>query len=183
MLEDMKAINWGSLDEEIPKKDSKLAKALLLSLGLITIILMVTYIFSVFPLADIIKSRLESELLEDDRLELAEFSIYFEEGTAEWLESMYFQEQKNEFSVCLLGSQREGNYYINSLYRPEQRQSFNQVVFAPCSPVALIILHTHPYKRCAASETDLRTLNKTKERNPEVLMVVMCEVKRFSVYG
>ena len=73
---------------------------------------------------------------------------------------------------------------IISFYQPDvYEESVSHVSFEPCSPDTTIMLHTHPYKRCIASDTDMNTLSETKKNNPEVIMVVMCEAKRFSVYG
>jgi len=75
-------------------------------------------------------------------------------------------------------------YYITSLEQPTMyEQAFNHVSFAPCSEESLILLHTHPYKKCIASETDINTLREMQQRNADVLMVVMCEPDRFSVYS
>ncbi len=178
-----KALDENSGKEENARPEPKGVKLLLLLFAAVAIALMLSYIFSTFPLAEIIKSRWESELLAGNRLELEGFSIIFKNGTVEGLESLYLREQKNEFSACLLGEKKEGDYYIFSLYQPRMReQGFNRVVFEPCSPESLVILHTHPYKRCVASETDLQTLRKAQEENPDLLMVVMCEPGRFGVY-
>ncbi len=75
-------------------------------------------------------------------------------------------------------------YHITSFYFPKMyRQLFNQVVFESCSPETLILLHTHPYKRCSASSTDLNTLRTAQQANPDVLMMVLCEKERVAVYG
>ena len=84
----------------------------------------------------------------------------------------------------MLGYEKNRIYHIESLYQPViLSKSFSQVVFQPCSNDTLIMLHTHPYKECLASDTDLQTLNETKESDPKVLMIVMCESSRFSIYG
>jgi len=58
-----------------------------------------------------------------------------------------------------------------------------KVALVPCSAETKIMLHSHPYKSCVASDTDINTLAKTKKSNPDFLMVIMCEPARFSVYG
>ena len=106
----------------------------------------------------------------------------FDERTEEVLKSYYFSEQETEISLCLEGYKAE-DYRITSLYQPKIYQAaYNQVSFEPCSAETMIILHTHPYKRCIASGQDLEMLEKSKLSNPEVLMVVMCGPDRFSVY-
>ena len=114
---------------------------------------------------------------------LPEFSILFENNTALALESLYLQEQREEFSVCLQGTYENKIYTITSLYQPQTYQrTFSHVTFEACSSDTLIMLHSHPYKRCIASQTDLDTLAESKERNSKILMVVMCEPRRFAVY-
>ncbi|MBU0460061.1 MAG: hypothetical protein KJ771_04600, partial [Nanoarchaeota archaeon] len=122
-------------------------------------------------------------LLQGNVISLDDFKIIFEDGTEEVLKSYYFNEQEVEISLCLEGYQ-EGDYYITSLYEPKTYASaYNQVSFQPCSLKTMVILHTHPFKRCVASEADLEMLSSSKEVNSDVLMVVMCEAERFSVYG
>ncbi len=159
-------------------------KRTLLVLGCVIMLALVLSAFLVvYPVGDIIHGKLQSTLLEDDVLRLEEFTIYFENGTARQLEELYLEEQEAEFSVCLQGKRENRDYYVASLYVPRiYRQAFNQVSFEPCKG-SLIILHTHPYKSCLASAQDMRLLEKSQEENPDALMVVMCEPRRFSVYS
>ena len=163
--------------------ESRFKKFFIFVVGVLLVILMVTYIFASYPLSSIIKGQLESTPLQENVLMLDDFSIYLENGTSEALQDIYFAEQKVEFSVCLQGEKKGADYYIISLYEPVMHeQSFAHVSFEPCSEDSLMLLHSHPYKSCIASQTDMDTLEKTKQRNPDVLMVVMCEPARFSVY-
>lgn len=172
------------LPAEIPEKPSALKRTLIVIGGLILIILIVSFILVSFPIGNILQGKLASSTLQGNTIILRDFSIVFQNETISDLKSKYFQEQKTEFSLCLLGTKQGENYFITSFYQPKiYSQAFNEVIFEPCSADTLIMLHTHPYKSCIASQTDLETLNKTKARNPEVLMVVMCEPERFAVYG
>lgn len=174
-------------EAEGPKKESKAKKIFLLVIGLILIILMLSYVFATFPIADIIVSAFSSSLLDGNKLETDELVLVFENNLEEKVEEFYLKQQALEFSLCLQGykvQQTKPTYYITSLYQPKMyKQIFNQVTFEACSAESLVILHTHPFKRCAASATDLRMLQATQERNPETIMVVMCERKRFAVYN
>jgi len=113
----------------------------------------------------------------------------FENNTQIILEQIYTQEQEQnlvETSVCLSGYTQDNNskYYISSLFYPEiYEQSFNHVNFESCPNDTLIMLHTHPYKRCLASKTDIKTLNNVKKNSPNTIMIVMCENNKFSVYS
>ena len=158
-------------------------KAILLVIGFFIVVLMVSYIFVTFPIGDIIQGKTQSKLLQGNMLVVDVFSIVFENDTASALESLYLEEQREEFSVCLQGIYENNIYSITSFYLPQTYQrTFSHVTFEPCSQDTLIMLHSHPYKRCVASQTDLDTLQKSQRENPEMLMVVMCEPRRFAVY-
>ena len=173
---------------EEPKDHSTLKRISIGILGLLLIILMVTYIFAGFPLSGIIRGQLESSPLEGGQIVVDDITLIFEGNTASIIEDYYFSELKTEFSLCLGGkvlpSLTGSVYSIETVYQPTQfEQTFNHVSFEPCSKDSLVIFHTHPYKSCLASQTDLDTLEKTKEINEHALMVVMCEPQRFSVYS
>lgn len=147
------------------------------------VLLMLSFIFVTFPIDRIIMGWFESDTLEGNVIDTGEFLIIFESGTEEILEEWYFGEQEVEFSVCLEGYKNSDDYYVTYAYQPEMySQSFNQVSFERCSEETLIMLHTHPYKSCIASDTDLETLENNQVDNPNLLMVVMCEPDKFSVY-
>jgi len=164
-------------------EESAFSKIFFVIIGAIILLLVVSFVFVNFPIADIIAGKMESKIIVNNTINLGDFSIILENGAYETLQKIYFSNPKVEMSACLLGK-KEGNYYlISDLYQPRvYSESFNEILFDICSNETLIILHSHPYKRCIASETDIGTLNKTKQTNPNVLMVVMCEAKRFSVY-
>lgn len=168
--------------EEEP--ESKLKKIAVLIIGIFLLLTSLSY-FLLGPQAyDVIAGQLESTPLDNNIIQLENFSIIFNEPTLQELQTIYLAEQKVEFSLCLKGNKQSGNYYITSLYQPKTFQAtFNHVSFEPCSSDTLIMLHSHPYKSCLASETDINTLRNTQQYNPSVLMVVMCEPGRFSVYS
>lgn len=170
--------------EEIPEKQpSKIKRIFLLIIGVLLIGLMLSYVFVSFPIGSIIQGRQESTLLENNMLLSEEISLLFINGTADQLEQFYLEEQEVEWSACLQGEKQESWYIISALYQPEMfSQTFNHVTFAPCSEDSIIFLHSHPYKSCLASDTDLATLEKIQEKSPDTVMVIMCEPKRFSVY-
>ena len=96
---------WKNFPEE---KDSlippKIKKGILICIGFFLVLLMLSYIFVTFPIGDIIQGKTQSTLLQGNMLILPEFSILFENNTALALESLYLQEQREEFSVCLQGT-------------------------------------------------------------------------------
>ena len=183
IFKDLSDINEQEL---LDKKPSKIKKVIVIFIGFFLLILMVSYFYS-FPLFDIISSRLESKPILNNTINLDNISIIFSDDSFTLLQEIYFNNQKTEFSACLSGKKSIADkiiYDITSLYEPKiYSRSLTHVSFKPCSQETLIILHSHPYKRCLASGTDLETLEKTKELNQDVLMVIMCEPSRFSVYS
>ena len=166
------------------EEDSKLKKFVVLLIGIFLLFLMFSFAIVTYPIGNILQGKIESNPLRDNVIELDEFSIIFEDKTLKELQKIYFDNPRVEFSSCLSGYKNFDNYIIGSLYTPEIfSQSYNHVNFNPCSEDTLIILHSHPYKSCIASTTDIRSLERTKELNPDVLMVIMCEPARFSVYS
>ncbi len=160
-------------------------RASIFTVGVLMVFLMLSFTVVTFPIADIIRGQLESNPLENNIIELDEFTIIFASQTLDELQTIYFNTQETEFSVCLSGEKTlQGDYFIDELYVPTTHvQTFNHVSFEPCDEETLIMLHSHPYKSCLASDTDLNTLEKTKVYNPDILMVVMCEPARFSIYS
>lgn len=177
-------INVEGKESQQPHQQSYFRKVLVISSGILLVLLIISYVFVSFPIDKIIAGKLASDLLQENILSAGNLTVIFENGTDQRLQALYHEEQKVEFSACL-GGTKEGNMYIiTSLYQPKMfQQSFNHVSFEPCSAETLLILHTHPYKSCIASATDLNTLRKTQERNPDTLMIVMCEPRRLSVYS
>ena len=166
------------------KPEPKWKKPLLAIISIILAGLVISLIVVSYPIGNILQGQLASEPLQGDRILLDNLEIIFTDGTIDQIKMAYLSEQKVEFSLCLLGRKIGNDYYINEIFKPRQfSQAFNQVTFEPCNKETLILFHTHPYKSCIASATDLQTLRETQEKNPEVIMVVMCEPERFSVYS
>ncbi len=165
------------------KKVSLWWRVVLLMVTVIMIFFLVSYIFTTYPLESILLGSFDSTRFRENSLQLENFTVYFENNTTQSIGSLYLQEQEVEFSLCLQGYKEDENYYITSSYQPKMyQQTFSQVRFEACSQDTLIIFHTHPYKHCVASKTDLDTLRKTQEQNPETLMLIMCEKEKASMY-
>ena len=178
----LEGINFQELEQKQPP--SKLKRLLIITAALLIILLFVSYIFVSYPLGHIIEGKIESQAVQDGRIQFGDLTLVFEQQTKQQLDTFYLQEQKVEFSLCLQGTKDHNTYHITSLYQPKTyEQTFSHVTFEPCSQDTLIMLHTHPYQSCLASDADLATLQKTKEYNPNILMIVMCEPDRFSVYS
>jgi len=180
VLEDIKNNVEDNIKEE---KENPFKKILLIILSFFLILLMISYIFVSFPIGKIISGQLESTPINNNIIKFDDFNIIFDQESLDKLNEIYLKEQEVEFSICLSGKISNDIYHITNLYQPKvYQQSFNQITFAPCPKNTLIMLHSHPYKSCLASSTDLETLNESKQNNPNLIMVVMCELGRFSIY-
>jgi len=166
------------------EKESILKKTFIGFISFFLLFLLLSYFLvspSIFP---ILESLFESNTVEGDTIILDDYTIIFSNNTYKDLQKNYYKNQSVEFVVCLEGKKEAKEYTIKRIYLPEiSDQSFNHVSFKPCSESTIALLHSHPYRRCIASQQDLITLNNLKEINSERLMIIMCEPNRFSVYN
>lgn len=170
-------------DIETYEEEGKLRKIIIKILSLLLLILFLSYFLLSYSLFPILESLFESKAAKENKIELDKFTIYFEDDIYEELQKYYHKNQSVEFAACLKGEKKKGDYTINEIYLPQMtEQSFNRVTFNSCSEDTIILLHSHPYRRCIASQQDLITLEESKLINGDRLMVIMCEPNRFSVY-
>lgn len=151
------------------------------------LLLLLISFYSVFgPVNTNIKGQIESSTLKNNQLLIGNYTLLFKGSSGTVLQEAYYSnqlEREVETSVCLLGTIQNNTYTITELHFPKIfSQSFNQVSFSPCPDDAIIMLHTHPYKSCLASEQDIYTLKKHQKTNPHLLMLVMCEEQRYNLY-
>ena len=169
--------------QEPDQPENKWKKPLVIGISIFLSLLMLSFIIVSFPIGPILQGQAESNPIIDNSIDLGDFEIVFSSTSLARLQQMYLEEQEVEWSACLSGTKVDEDYHITSLYQPVMyEQTFNHVSFEPCNEETLILLHSHPYKSCIASETDINTLARMQEINEDVLMVVMCEPGRLSVY-
>lgn len=139
------------------------------------------------PVQHVVFGQLTSQSLKNNSLSIEAIKIYFPDDVAKELSFLYESETTNralETSVCLRGYRESNTYSIDEVYYPLiTYQSYTEVSFKACPDDTLIMLHTHPYKNCEASKTDIRTLRKRQNTNPYTLMLVMCEENRYAIYS
>ena len=185
-LEDEEIQELNKSKDLLVPQESKSKKILIIIIGLFMILLILSWGFMRYPLDNIIEGQLRSKSIEQDKIILKELTIIFLNNTEHLLSEIYTSEQEInlvETSTCLLGFKQENNYYVESIYYPEiHDQSFRHVSFSSCPTDTLIMLHTHPFKHCLASETDTETLKKAQKTNENLLMIIMCEPNRYSIY-
>nr|MBA4405183.1 hypothetical protein [Nanoarchaeum sp.] len=176
----MNYINEVPLEDEKP---SKWNRFFIFFIGIFLIILILSYFLISYPLFPILESLFESRISQDNKIILDNFSIIFKNDTYRELQELYYSNQSTEIAVCLIG-EKKIDYFIYSLYSPETiEQSFDHVRFKSCTDDTLIILHSHPFRKCIASEQDLKMLNETKQSNNQSIIIIMCEPNRFSIYS
>jgi hypothetical protein len=163
-------------------EESKPKRIVTLIIALFLFFLIIGYFLLSYPLYSVLGSLSESKLIENNTISLNKNSIIFTNNTYQELVNHYLGNQKVEVSLCLMGEIAE-NYLISELYYPEIiEQSFGQVIFKSCPRDTIIMLHSHPYKKCIASNQDLKTLKNIRKSNQQIIMLIMCEKDRFSVY-
>jgi hypothetical protein len=163
------------------KQNKKIKKII----GIFLFLLIISYFLlsqAVFPL---IESMAESRSSVNNTIYVnPSMSIIFKGETYGALQKIYFENTSVEFVVCLFGEKKINNYIISELFIPEIiDQSFNHVSFKSCPKETIILLHSHPYRRCIASNQDLKTLEFLKNNNNHSLIMIMCDENRFSTYS
>jgi proteasome lid subunit RPN8/RPN11 len=183
--DDLNSLDERDLLKEETKKLSPLSRKIIFGfIGLLIVFLFLSLIYLQYPLFNVIQGQIESRSPNDNVLLLKGFNITFTDEAMNSLQNSFSINQEVETSKCLKGTIQNGNYFITEVYTPKiYDQSFRHVTSEPCSNDTLIMFHTHPYKSCVASTTDLNTLKNTQMNNPDIIMIIMCAPSRFSTYG
>ncbi|MFT4282874.1 MAG: hypothetical protein ACMXX6_00430 [Candidatus Woesearchaeota archaeon] len=176
--EDLKSVKIEDLKP--PRKPKKL---IIIIFTLFMVFLISSFVYITYPSFDIIKSKIESRPLQGDLLQTPSLNIYFGEGIYEEILEVYKRNQNVETALCFQGNIQGNNYFVENIYKPNIiSQGPRHVTHEACSE-EIVMFHTHPYQRCSASRQDIQTLENAKLSNPEVIMIIMCEENRFSVYS
>lgn len=69
-------------------------------------------------------------------------------------------------------------FYIPKIFSNDVFSVTSQI----CNNKTIIDLHTHPILHCIFSEQDIKSYNQLKRSNPDLIMVLMCDEKRFNFY-
>ena len=147
------------------------------------ILLIISYFFTGYGVSEIIAGMIESDEINGNVVDNGEFRVIFLEETYGEILEIYNTDLSVETKMCLLGY-FDGDYYVNEVLKPViYSQEFNQVISEKCPDETLIALHSHPYRKCIASEQDLDNLEMSKEVNPNVIVGIICEEDRFNFYS
>ncbi|MGV8162247.1 MAG: hypothetical protein ACP5N2_02835 [Candidatus Nanoarchaeia archaeon] len=181
--EDLSSINEEDLLKENKGFSPRTKKILGICAGAFLVILTVSLIFLQGPMFNIVAGQIESRSVNNNFLELKDFNVVFSDAALLKIKNSYLNNPEVETSLCLIGVKQEHNYFISDAYTPIIfEQSFRHVSHEPCNSSTIMMFHTHPYKSCLASSTDLNTLKRSQLNNPDMLTIIMCEPNRFSVY-
>ncbi len=169
--------------DEILEKDSKIKKIIVGILSIFLLILICSYFLLGYHLYTIIAGNYESHAIEGNKIFTEEYNIVFLNEEYENLKNNYLENENVEISACLRGY-KEKNYFIEEVYFPDIiSQDVSHVTYKSCPAGTIIWLHSHPYKRCIASSQDIKTLKIQKNNFEGALMMIMCSLNQFNIYG
>ena len=182
-LKELEYINHETIDNDYETKLEKRKKIILMGGAIFLSLLIISYVFLGYPIYGIIIGQMSSSPVKGNVLSTHGVTIIFQGNTLQNSIDAWYNNPDVETTLCLRGRRDENTFIIDNSYQPKIfSQSYFHVSNEPCDDETILMFHTHPYKRCIASETDLNTLEKAKERNQDIAMIIMCEENRFSVY-
>lgn len=172
-------------ETDLEEKPSKLKKVYIFIISFFLLIIFVTFFTTTPGVRDVIFGFIESSTLDEKRVSINPSNfLIFEKDSYESLIRLHNENLDLEFKACLNGHVKDGDYYIDTVIQPETFfQSYKQVIAEPCPTTSLVDLHSHPFRMCLPSEQDFRSFSQFKERNPQALMAILCEVDRFNFYS
>lgn len=181
--EDLSSLKEEDLLKESKGLSVKAKRILILCVGLFLVILIMSLVFLEGPMFHVVAGQIESRSVNNNVLELSDFNVIFNDVALLKVKESYLNNPEVETSLCLIGEKKGRDYFISDAYTPIIfEQSFRHVSHEPCDSRTIMMFHTHPYKSCLASSTDLNTLKRSQLNNPDMLTIVMCEPNKFSVY-
>lgn len=169
------------LDKE-SQRNERFKKYFIRGVAVFLVLLMLSFIFLSAPVFNFIYGFVGSSRVDSNNEIFFKNSavVSFDDDVLLFLQELY-DPLGDERAVCLLGEIKEGVYFVEDYYKPLIfDRSWNSVSHAPCSDESIIMLHTHPLKRCNPSATDRVTLIRSQQANPDIIMLVMCGSRRFS---
>ena len=182
-MEDQEIVD--ELEEE--SKFVKIFKKLyLIVMALVLVTLLLVNTNTGYHLISFFSGRIVSSNINKDYSFDLKFGgkIFFSETVWNALSTVYQNNKKHEFKICLTGFKEDNNYYVKGIYMPK---IYNQEVFSVtsqmCSKETIISLHSHPPFRCIFSEQDINSYNQFFRINPDAIIGLMCGETRLSFYG
>jgi len=178
------------IEEDIPPESALPStpwkRALLIGIGVVLVILFVSYLSGGDWLYPILEGRVESDVIGADYIvNVTEtVRVVFAPDVYRELLRLYYDQPEHEFKACLIGTKSGNDYLIDDLSLPETYQrSFAHVIAEQCPPVTIVSLHTHPFKHCIFSDVDIESYDAFLTVNPDAIIGLMCEPERFTFHG
>ena len=169
--------------DDADESSGRLKRPIIIILSILMIALIVSFFAIGSPLRTIIFGQIRSDVPAGNVLRTHGLELIFEGDTLEKATRAWHDNPDVETTLCIHGERHGETYLLTHAYEPEiYEQSFTHVRHAPCDDETILLFHTHPYKRCIASEADINTLRNAQQRDPDIAMIIMCEEDRFSVY-
>lgn len=170
-------------EEHEPHHDKRPSKIWLFVIGGFMALLMISFVFGQYPLFGIIFGQIQSSKLVGNAIESSSLRVVFTENTLSHAITSWEENPKVETVLCFSGYRVGSDIIITNGYTPEiYSQEFDHVNYEPCDSETILMFHTHPWKRCIASDTDISSLERRNKVNPDTAMIIMCEEGRFSMY-
>ena len=165
------------------EKPSKLKKVYIAILGIILIIIIATYFIPGSFVLQHIEGQLVSGDINNYEVALRDGSVIFDPNVYDKLLEIYTSDPKNEQKACLIGYKENKDYKITDMYKPKSfLRSLISVNSEACNSKTIIDLHSHPFKQCSFSKTDLGNYDKLKAFNKDAILGLMCDETRFTFY-
>ncbi len=151
--------------------------------AIIAAILLIFYFIVDQRAQDVIVGWTESEQYDKRTFSSENRTVSFTEDAWNVLQRHWEETREREFRLCLRGDIQESRYTVRSVYEPEiTHSSVFHISSAPCPSRTVVDLHSHPPGRCVASQQDVAHIEQVRERDPRVLLAVMCGPERISLY-
>lgn len=168
-------IDPNELDEDIP--DSKFRPYIIGGIGLLLLILTVSWVFS-----DFLQSHLESEPVKNSVLNFGNVRVIFENDALAALQNEFVANQHREIKACLFGTIDGSDYIVGRVLFPKIIQAnVAHIVSVPCPKDIIIDAHSHPIDECLASNQDISVLRQLQRENQAIRLLVMCGQERFAL--
>jgi hypothetical protein len=158
-------------------------KTWVILIGMALLAMVVSSFLVYRPTTDIIESIFMSSTLTHNMLTGAGREIVFLNNTLEALEAEYLAHQEREIKACMYGRRNGTHYTITRITFPKvEEASVTHIITQGCERGVLLDVHSLPLLHCVPSEQDINSYKGQQPNNPDLLMIIMCSKKRFSVF-
>jgi predicted nucleic acid-binding Zn ribbon protein len=168
-------------EQQHQEKTIKRKRKTTIIISIILVLIILSYLYLSYPVYDYLQGIAGSSKINNNEINFQnKITVTITDEVLLVLQDLY-DPFWHERALCLTGTITNNKYEVTSYYKPSiHSRGWNFVSHSSCIEETIIMLHTHPLKRCTPSETDKQTLQRTKRTNPEIIMMIMCGQERFS---